>query len=49
MRGNVWLNFGGIKREDPDRSKIELMLQWRSGKRIRKNSGGLIQDDSHTG
>lgn len=39
-RGNVWLKFLRIKREDPDGSKIEFMLQYWAGKRKRKNLGG---------
>lgn len=38
-RGNVWLKFSKIKREDPDGSKIEFVLQWWAGKR-KKNLGG---------
>ena len=49
IRGNVCLKFWGLKREDPDRSKIEFMLHRWSGKRIRKNSGGWIQDEGHPG
>lgn len=40
-KGNVWLKFLRIKREDPDGSKTEFMLQWWTGKRKRKNLGGM--------
>lgn len=40
-KGNVWLKFLRSKREDPDGSKIEFMLQWWTGRRKRKNLGGM--------